>query len=260
MKKKLLITMGCSYTEGYGCWDESTFSDEMLNKLKSHTSDNPFFDNDNNNIEFHTQELISKNMINFQNKGWPANLANLMEVDTILNLGKGAASNSGQVKEFFKRNLHENPYTDYDVTLVWLMTEPFRISFYINGMIENMMIDSHPIWNEYFKEIISHNSVDLGNNIPMKDPTLESVFYFNIMKTTCIKNNWNFHAFPLANTLTHYFREYESSDNFHGTSPFPQKTIDNLKFYSHICGHTNELGYEYVSKDMYNRIKSKNQK
>ena len=247
--------MGCSHTEGYGCWDETTFSDEMLLKLKKHTPDNPFFGNDNSNIKFHTRELISKNKNNFKTKGWPANLAKLLGISDILNLGKGASSNSGQVKEFFKRNLHENPYSEYDVTLVWLMTEPFRISFYVNREIENYMIDSHPIWKEYFREIISHHSKDLINGIPVEDPTLESVFYFNIMKTVCIKNNWNFHAFPLTNVFSEYFRKHESSDNFHENGIMPLKDDNNLKLYSHVCGHLNETGYQHVAECMYSKIK-----
>jgi hypothetical protein len=254
MKKKLLITMGCSFTEGYGCWDETTFSSEMLNKLKSHTPYNPFFGNDNSNIKFHTTELISKNINNFQSKGWPANLAKLMGTTDILNLGKGASSNSGQTKEFFKRNLHENPYAEYDVTLVWLMTEPFRISFYVNRKIENYMIDSHPIWKEYFKEIISHHSKDMINGIPVEDATLESIFYFNIMETVCIKNNWKFHAFPLTNAFSGYFRKHESSDNFHENCILPLKNDNNSEFYSHICGHLNEAGYSHVANNMYNII------
>jgi len=255
LKKKLLITMGCSFTEGYGCWDDITFSNEMLIKSKNHTPNNPFFGNDNSNIKFHTSELISKNINNFQSKGWPTNLANLMGATTILNLGKGGSSNSGQVKEFFRRNLHENPYSDYDVTLVWLMTEPFRISFYIDREIRDFMIPSQPIWKEYFREIISHHTNDLNNGIPIEDATLESVFYFNIMKTTCIKNNWNFYTFPLTNIFSKYFTKYESSDNFYKKCIIPIKHGDNLKLYSHICGHLNELGYRYVAESMYNIIK-----
>jgi len=256
VKKKLLITMGCSHTEGYGCWDETTFSDEMLLKLKKHTPINPFFGSDNSNIKFHTNELISKNKNNFKTKGWPANLAKLMGTADILNLGKGASSNSGQTKEFFKRNLHKNPYAEYDVTLVWLMTEPFRISFYVNRKIENYMIDSHPIWKEYFKEIISHHSKDMFNGIPVEDPTLESIFYFNIMETVCIKNNWKFHAFPLTNVFSKYFRKHESSDNFHENCVMPLLDDNNLKLYSHVCGHLNEMGYQQVAKSMYSVIKS----
>jgi len=254
-KPKLLITMGCSHTEGYGCWDETTFSDEMLLKLKKHTPINPFFGDDDSNIKFHTEELISKNKNNFKTKAWPTNLAKLLGTSDILNLGKGASSNSGQVKEFFKRNLHENPYPEYDVTVVWLMTEPFRISFYVNREIKNYMIDSHPIWKEYFREIISHHSDDLINGIPAEDTTLESVFYFNIMKTVCIKNNWKFHAFPLNDDFSEYFRKHESSDNFYENGIMPLKNDNNLKLYSHVCGHLNEIGYQYVAESMYSKIK-----
>ena len=258
MKKKLLIAMGCSYTEGYGCWDLSTFPDEILDRLKNHTCKNPFFGNDNSNIELHTPQLISKNIDSFQKYGWPSNLSKLMGISDVINLGKGASSNSGQVKEFFKRKLHDNPYSDYDVTIVWLMTEPFRISFYIDGKIQNYMIESHPIWDAYFKEIISHVSDDsISNKIPLDDITLESVFYFNIMKTVCIKNNWNFYSFSLNPIFSKVFRKYELSDNFIDTNIFPIYHKENEYLFSNVCGHLNNLGYSQLAKNMYESISKK---
>ena len=255
MKKKLLITLGCSYTEGFGCWDLSTFSTEMLDKLKNHTPLNPFFGRGDTNIKYHTNKLILDNKDSFNNNGWPANLGKLMGISDVINLGKGGSSNSGQVKEFFKRKLHDNPYSDYDVTVVWLMTEPFRISFYIGGKIQNYMIESHSIWNAYFKEIISHSLDDSNSNkIPLDDITLESVFYFNIMKTVCIKNNWNFYSFPLNPIFSKAFRKYELSDNFIDDNVFPIYYKENEHFFSNVCGHLNELGYIELAKNMYKEM------
>ena len=81
MKKKLLITLGCSCTEGVGCYDLS-INPEKLTYLK-----------------LPPKELRLTRQ-RFHRLGWPNRVGRKINADKVLNLGVGGSSNSAHLKLF----------------------------------------------------------------------------------------------------------------------------------------------------------------
>lgn len=265
MKKKLLITMGCSHTEGYGCWDESTFSDNMKSAIES-SNTLPFFGDSDENLNFHTDELLKQNMPFFHKNGWPMKLGKLLKVDRVVNISKGGVSNSGIVKTFFERNIHQNPYEDYDVMFVWLMTEPFRISFYIDGHVQNYMNPGTPIFDSYFREILKASERGEKNDLKWgslnqqwssTDPLLENVFYFKIIESICEKNNWKFLSTIWDKDLSEDFIKLYDSKNYVKNNFLNVKEDSKWKYFSKICGHMNENGHQLFAEKLNKKITSR---
>jgi hypothetical protein len=71
MKKKLLITLGCSYTEGVGCYESR------------------FLENNNPKPGIFWPDAYEGSRARFHAEGWPAKLQKLLNYDHLINLGKG---------------------------------------------------------------------------------------------------------------------------------------------------------------------------
>ena len=258
-KPKLLITMGCSHTEGFGCWDENTFPNEMKDKIEGLKNEDIFFylNRHDKNFENLQNSITKKNMSRFHLNGWPMNLAQSMRFDKLINLGRGGSSNSGQVKLFFENNLHKNPYKEYDVLLIWQLTEPFRISFYLDKKIVNLMNEREEIFGSYFKRVIKDKSFELDNII---EPILESIFYFKIIESICEKNNWKMIGFDFLQRNSTLFNRLYETPNFYGCgiTKQMQKSGEWERNRSKVCGHLNENGYKILTKYIYNFIKDNN--
>jgi len=259
-KKKLLITLGCSHTEGYGCWDETTFSDEMKTAIDNCDSF-PFFKK-GENLVYHTEELLDTNRIGFHEKGWPMQLGKLLKVDKVVNISIGSSSNSGVVKLFFDNNLQNNPYKDYDVLVVWLMTEPFRISFYIDGKVRNFQNTNEKIFDSYLREISKSASSDEFEHgsvrFPKKDVLLENIFYFKIIETVCEKNEWRLVGLNFDDFLTKEFVRLYNSKNYYGSDAMKRIWAipkNDFEYWSKICGHMTEKGYGLFANDLLDTIK-----
>ena len=94
MKPKLLITLGCSWTEGVGCYVPSVY----YNASTAVTF---------NDIEPLISKYHDKNKKNFHEFGWPNRLGKKLAFDKVINLGVGGSSNSTAVKiiyEFIEQN------------------------------------------------------------------------------------------------------------------------------------------------------------
>ena len=260
MKKKLLITMGCSHTEGYGCWDETTFPNEMKDAIKQSDS-LPFFSRDTN-LVYHTDELLDSNKDNFHNKGWPMQLGKILKVDKVVNISLGGSANSGIVKTFFDNNIQNNPYQDYDVLLVWLMTEPFRISYYIGGRVRNYMTTDAEIFNSYFSKISSYSSDSTKHShgslsYPAKDVLLENIFYLKILETVCEKNNWRLVSLHFDDFLSAEFLQLYKSKNYYINTILnkdSKSTESDYGVWSKICGHMTEKGHGLFAEGLLDLI------
>ena len=160
MKKKLLITMGCSYTEGVGCYDVDKMSKSVHYALLPRE-----------------EEIIQRK--NFHRLGWPNRLGKKLGYDKVINLGLGGSSTSGQVKQFFEKHVDKD-LSEWDVLIVWLLSEPSRISFYKNGCIENFCpSDSNTMYVEYLKWI---NQTNYDSDV---DLFLENIFHIKIIEQLC---------------------------------------------------------------------------
>lgn len=233
MKPKVLITLGDSLTEGIGCIDVNTIPDNF-----------------NPNTDFETLfELYHLNTENFKKGCWPTKLKEKLKYDELINLGLGGASTSGNIKQLLAEYPTEH-FDDYEVLVIWLLTDPTRISFYINGFIENQNIGNHrgesPIMEAYISKIKDN------------DPILEQIFYIKLMEEICGNRNWNLLITYWGPWGEELMKQYKTDKYL---SPYynpiiPPNLYDskNIKYRSPICDHPNELGYEYMSNMIYNRI------
>ena len=118
MKKKLLITLGCSFTEGVGAYD--------LNKIPSVHRPN----NIGNDFVVERYKLYRPR---FHMHSWSRYLQKSLNYDVLINLGLGGSSDSNAIKRFIEVFYENSLSENYDVLVVWGLTFPERISFYKDG-------------------------------------------------------------------------------------------------------------------------------
>ena len=228
MKKKLLIALGCSYTEGVGCYGDFNPNDPNLTE------------NDENILttRYHTY-------------GWPLALTKKLGYDKLINIGIRGSSTSGQIKKLFEI-YYEEPFEEYDVTIIWLLTQPSRISFYTNGRITNLMphLPIKELEHLRNKESIATAYVDFIQDIDT-DPVLEQLFHIKCMEQYCENNNYSLiiaNTDLLSDSLLKYFHK---SKYYLSPNPVSVLTeLDNDTDFA-FCGHPNELGYEKVSEIIF---------
>ena len=255
--KNILITLGCSHTEGYGCYDFNLLDSELnklyqefkLNKDSTKTFSQIF--RENYQIQKKYNYFVDLNRDRFHERGWPVKLAKLLKFDKVINFGVGSGSNAGQVKRFFEFDFYQNhKFKNSKVFLVWMLTEPTRTALYIGNQLRDMMGPADKIWDSYFREISK------DNRDPLDDSILELVFYYKIIENICKSNGWNFLCI-----------NGPSSDSLKIDSMLREKNLDFLPFgyyelefrenRSDFCGHMNENGYDLFSHKIYQYIISK---
>ncbi len=238
MKKKLLITLGCSLTEGVGCYDTATIPPDMVNMLKHEKF----------------SEVYDMNRERFHKFSWPSYLQKQLNYDFLINLGLGASSTSGNLKVWFEKYYDKNFSNEFDVLIIWLLPEASRFSFYRNSYVKNIIpytrlysfnSDDYYIGKEYLKFI---KETEL-------DTMLEQTFYLKIFEEHCKFNNYNFLYTPVDYTRNKFFNNFYNTEN---RMIFNDSILPNFSKYpsmkSLICNHPNELGYDYVSNKMFEWI------
>lgn len=240
MKKKLLITLGCSHTEGLGCWDMT------LNYPDRMTAQHPSFG-----------EWLHVNRDRFHKLGWPNRLGKKLGYDKVINLGFAGSATSSQMKTFLLK-FRDTSFSEYDVTVVWLLTDPLRTSYFRNGFIESLLpvnytLDKDTMFQDLYKFISKKG--ERSTNEVILDYIREEYVNRNIVKTISELKNWNFISF---HTRTHHYEKeiikiYGNDDShFFGDVGFSYENTEEL--ISKFCGHFNEKGYEMIATNMYNFI------
>lgn len=213
MKKRLLITLGCSWTEGHGASSRHEF-------------------------------------------GWPKLLGTKLGFDKIYNFGKGGDSNSGQVKRFYEY-IYYNDLSQYEVLVIFMMTDPARFSFYVESKVESYLVNTNNL-NEMERAYL--------NTIPNVDidPTLEQLFYVRTLEQVCNSKNFSLLLCTWVSNYDAFFNLYKTPNNQlfpRIQRVFPPRDKFNSKFiYFAPCGHPNNLGYEWITNEMYNAMKLKHSK
>jgi hypothetical protein len=234
-KPKLLITMGCSYTEGIGCWDLSTIPEDMKQ---------------NNVWNKKYVDVYNQNKNNFHENGWPNKLCKKLGYDKVLNIGLGGSSISGQMKSFIEK-FDKNSFLDYDVLIVWLLTEPSRFSFYKNGSVHNIL----PNEKTYVDNVIGPCYLDFIDDLIL-DPLLEEIFYIKTFINVCENNGYGLVlTYWEKNSGTHLLNQFKSPYFLynHPHDLLPPWPYDD-PYGSSICLHPNENGYELLAENIYKGI------
>lgn len=235
MKKRLLITLGCSFTEGEGCYDFT------INPKKLHYND----------LTPIQRELTFES---FHKNGWPNKVGRALNFDKVLNLGASGTANSAHLKLFVDKIVPkiEQLKQEYDIFLIWLMTEPSRFSFYTEDRIESYIPSeahrrSNNIENAYVKVM---KEFTVG-------PIREQIFLITLSEALFkghgihpLYTAWNETAHILFNT--HYSPYYITNEKHN----LYWKAIGRTE-YSGIKGdlHPNEKGYENIANVMVEEIK-----
>lgn len=242
MKKKLLITLGCSYTEGMGCYDEKSMPP---------------------GADVYSTNLLSRKEIEYQRGrfhayGWPNRVGKKLGYDKVLNLGFGGGSTSGNLKQFME-HYWEETFSEYEVLIFWWLPASHRISFYSDDLIhhiippgpENELVGNDPHY------LMGREYLNFTKYFP-EDTYLEQIFYLKLMANHCKLKNFKFIWYVDNEYIDDtYFNQYPAKDKWIGTdsvkinhSVYPIK-----KYRSNICGHPNELGYEVISNIFFESIK-----
>jgi hypothetical protein len=227
MKKKLLITMGCSMTEGDGCYDYNINPGMVL------YGELPL-----------RERLIT--LERFHKYGWPNLVGKEVGFNKVINLGKGGSSNCLQLKLFVDKIVSkiQNLQREYDVYLIWMMTEASRFSFYTDNSIMKFQPSavgkkpySHKMDHAYLMDL---PEVKVG-------PIREQV---HLMKLA----QFMFDSLGIKyvfTSCTEQFNDvysYFKSPNFLSPEPHFIELPLKSELFSRICYHPNEEGYKLMAK------------
>ena len=244
MKKKLLITLGCSLTEGVGCYDPITIPKDMTNIY----------------VHKNASEVYNMNRDRFHKFSWPSILQKKLKYDLLLNLGVGASSTSGNLKVWFEKYYDKNFAEEFDVLVIWLLPEPNRFSFYRDSTLKNII----PYKRLYAFNNIEYNLgreyINFLNDAEM-DPLLEQIFYLKIFEQHCDFKNYNFLFATQQNYRNKFFEILHKSKSM---MTFEDNLLPNFDFNpemkSLVCDHPNEIGYQYVCDRIFDWIENNNPK
>ena len=234
MKKRLLITLGCSMTEGEGCYDFS------INPKKLYHKD----------LTASQRELTFES---FHKNGWPNKVGKALNFDKVINLGKGGSGNSTHLKLFVDKILPQiHTYNkEYDVFLIWMMTEPTRFSFYGQTKINNFLPVESP------KGITNSTQIEKGYIEFMDEfvvgPIREQIFLIKLAESLFKENN----IIPFYTSWNSSFsnlREYYTNDNIVSQDDLlfilnDIKLKNNPENMCQVtgCGHPNQGGYQIIA-------------
>ena len=228
--KNVLITLGCSFTKGDGCWDKSILKDKFKNKPITELT------------ESEIDEFYKMNGEYQLKNSWPSKLQELLKYDELYNLGYSGASISHSIKMLMEE-LYYKDFSNCNVLLIHMMTLPDRISFYVNSKVRSFLNGS-PLHMKYIEETGGKE----------KDFTLESYFYMKVLKELCNSKGWDFLFCSLrANEfweLEHYKDKDILKEHFLKL-PNPLFSAENK---SEICAHPNEEGYLEITNKIFSYI------
>ena len=237
---KVLITLGCSFTEGVGCYDYKGVSKKQIEKYKKSKFDDGFY---------------SKNLDNFLKGSWGSQLQEMIGASTFYNIGQGGDSNSGQSKKLYDI-IDKLDLEGKDVLIVWLMTYPHRFSFYNEGIATTVAFNNDPKYKhsnklvEGYVEMINH---DYDFNV-----VCEQFYYLRTVAELCKNRNIRFAWANVQHELSLKIL-YPLLDKYLKNSLLKNKITDysfiedllnvdnNKEMMSKICGHPNQKGYKEVA-------------
>ena len=238
MKKKLLITMGCSYTEGVGCYDKSTIPPGITRNNVDYS------------IDVFPDRYNKPNKDRFHKFGFPNQLGKKLNYDKVINLGLGGSSTSGQLKQFTEKYLDKD-FSNFDVFIFWFLSEPSRLSFYADYQIKNTMVT----YDENLDGLLERGYVNMIKDIVI-DPLLEQIFYIRMMEQICQNKGYELVISHSDYELNEKIQKKFKSELHLETNG--ENIMNNItgveELMSPLCTHPNEKGYDLIAQRIYNII------
>jgi hypothetical protein len=249
MRKKILFTLGCSFTEGDGAYPpEPCFESEGIPLDGSRRE------------ELHGTHIQNwyRNTYSdyFHENGWPAQLCKLLGYDTVINLGKCASSTSYQLKLLFEK-YWDFDWENNDVVMMIYLTDSIRYSFYSGGVPQTFMAgDPNRPWtlSGRYAKIIQNGELD---------PLLEQLYHCKTLDSFCkarnikllMMNYWPREDGALkkmAPNLSWLDKDVWNPLPFEHGAGEPE--VWDSKYHSPICYHPNKEGYRLMAENVYKRI------
>lgn len=277
--KKLLITLGDSWTYGHGSY---------LRELEEKYYNNQISEGD----------LFAGSTINFIEKSWPVALAKHFNFD-LLNIAHPGSSNSAQAKLLLDNRVSFNPYAissdariinktkkynfkliensisdinfkEYDkIVLIFMLTGNWRFSFYRNGKPQSF-IPTAIYFDNDTGELTYPPSLDFydfglkyAEIVPEKrDHDLESAFYLTVVENFCKVHNIEFFYGSFSSDCSDmkpYFFRKNSILNMddRGNVVDYRDIVESNKLAVSYCSHPNEYGYKLISDNMISILETK---
>jgi hypothetical protein len=253
MKKRLLFTLGCSFTEGDGGYPPEPFFEPEGIPLDGSRRD-----------ELHGTEVMQnyRNSYHdyFHNEtSWPTQLAKRKGFDKLINIAKCASSTGYNLRSLYDKYWNFD-WENYDTTMFIWLTDSIRFSFYSGGVPQTFMCGNpdrpFTLSGRYAKII---QDVDI-------DPLLEQRHHLRTLEQYCenrgiklvIMSYWT-HEDAMLKDM-HKSKHYASQEP--GWTPIPfeygQWTLNSdgirtgksetwdSRYHSPICYHPNKEGYSLI--------------
>ena len=235
MKKNLLITLGCSFTEGVGCYDPA------LNPNKVLVYDLP-------------PEAKKITIERFHERGWPNEVGRRLGFNKVLNLGLGGTANEGHLKVFVDKFIPQvrKLSKDYNLYLIWLMTIPNRIGLFTEDDITRIIpanggtkYQYYDIEKAYLRDLKRINFAPIRDQVHLMKL---SEFMFKALNINYVFASWSEDFIEVYNFYT--------SPNM--LTPFPSFVPYSRKpnMISIACTHPNEEGYKFMADSMITSLKT----
>jgi hypothetical protein len=214
-----LVTLGCSFTLGQGCYGDLDISKIDIEKY-------PYY-------SLHKDDFLSGSI--------GRNLQEHYGYETYYNYAQGGASNESQLLMFF-RNQDQVDIDDDNVVVLWQGTFPWR-----EFCVTENVVDAVPF--NLIEQRMKFR-YDFENTSPEDDIMRESILYFNVMKEYCKARGWKFFIWFWEQNHNDYRRlSHILNDNIIPIS-FELNNTSDISFE----GHPNEIGYKKVSDSLIEGI------
>ena len=174
--KNVLITVGCSFTEGVGCYDYSSLNNKNPNDLS----------------EKEHSKYYGTQLDNFLMGSWGTHLQKMIRYDLHINCGIGGSANSHQVKNFMDTMNSWPDLSKSNVLVIWQMTYPHRFSFYKNSVPHSFGFNTQDRFNHNHSNFIKEFIMNMSNTDFDRDMAFESLFYLRCMRDICKANGYTF--------------------------------------------------------------------
>ena len=220
--KRLLITLGCSHTEGQGCYGGS-------------------------NKDLHNYYMYWDN---FHKYGYPPQLAELLNYDRVINLGSRGYSASACLVKFFTLFKNES-FKDYEVLVYWYVPHFGRFGMFENSCFTNHHPKDNTDISECYYNYSAKNRMDY-------DDFLEVQYLLGYLGEICKNKNWKLLASPQDNVYNSFINKIKF-DTFRFNEEYwfilPKRWFE---FERHkVDGHMNEKGYKDFSYMLFKEIKTR---
>ena len=224
--------MGCSMTEGHGCYDLSLINTEDFPDRNAVNSIN-----------------IKPHLDRFHEYGWPNRVGRKLGYNKVINIGRSGTSNSFHLTIFLHTILPQLRYLRFqydEIKVIWMMTEPYRVTYLgektaVSVSPLNYVSDLDKKLMEFFlkKQIIPERTQAFLMQ--------QSEFIFNQLGIDFLFTSWN-------NSFLEVYNHFKTN---HYLSPLPDyvRQSSNPLLQSKICKHPNEDGYEHISEEIVKRVR-----